>query len=137
MKKNIAIQGQIFVGMVLIIGSIIAIVGFLVIFLSGSLVTTSYGSKAVTVAQAAANAGAEDAMLQLARNSFSSFPATYSLPVGSTTANVQVGKDVPSAGFITITSTATFSSHKKVLRVVLSVDSSSTQVSVVSWQTVQ
>ncbi|MDR3402408.1 MAG: hypothetical protein P4L99_07910 [Chthoniobacter sp.] len=123
--------------MILLIGSVIAIVGVLVLFLSGSLADTSYGVKAEAVAQAAATAGAEDAMLQLARNSISTFPATYSIPVGSTTATVNVNVDTPSAGFITVTSTAIFSNHKKVLRVVLSEDSNTTQVSVVSWQNIQ
>jgi hypothetical protein len=129
-------KGQMFVGMVLLIGAIIAVVGFLVLFLSGSLVNTSYGVKAEAVAQAAATAGAEDAMLQLDRNSFSSFPVTYTLPVGSTTATVNVNTNTPSAGFITVTSTATFSNHVKVLRAVFSVDSN-TQVNLVSWQNIQ
>jgi hypothetical protein len=132
-KKN---KGQMFVGMVLLIGSIIAVVGFLVLFLSGSLVNTSYGVKAEAVAQAAATAGANDAMLQLDRNSFSSFPITYTLPVGSTTATINVNTNTPSAGFITVTSTATFANHVKVLRAIFSVDSS-TQVNLVSWQNIQ
>ena len=125
-----------FVGMVLLIGAIIAVVGFLALFLSGSLVNTSYGVKAEGVAQAAATAGAEDAILQLDRNSFVSFPVTYAVPVGSTTATVNVNSNTPSSGFVTVTSTATFANHIKVIRVVLSVDSSS-QVNQVSWQNMQ
>ena len=127
-------EGQMFVGMVLLIGSIIALVSLFLLFLSGSLVSTSYGLKADVTAQAAANAGAEDALLKLDRNSLS-FPATYTLPVGSTTATVSANTDTPSAGFITVTSTATFANHTKTVRVVLSTGGA--QMSVVSWQQVQ
>jgi hypothetical protein len=129
-------RGQMFVGMILLIGSIVAVVGLMLLFLSGSLVGTSYGIKAQAVAQGAATAGAEDALLQVERNSFASFPVTYTLPVGSTTATISVNTNTPSSGFVTVTSSATFSNHLKVLRVVLSV-SSSTQVNVVSWTQVQ
>ena len=125
-----------FVGMVLLIGSVIAIVSLLLLFLSNSLVNTSYGVKDDTVAQAAATAGAEDAMLRLDRNSFASFPTTYSVPVGSTTASVSVNTNTPSTGLITVTSTATTANHTKIVRVILSVNSN-TQVSVVSWTEVQ
>jgi hypothetical protein len=128
-------KGQMFVGMVLLIGSIIAVVGLMLLFLSGSLIGTSYGVKAETVAQAAATAGAEDALLQVERNSFASFPVTYTLPVGSTTATVNVNTNTPSSGLVTVTSSAIFSSHVKVIRVILSVNG--TQVSVVSWTQVQ
>jgi Flp pilus assembly protein TadG len=136
MTKEKNQKGQMFVGMVLLIGSIIAVVGLLLLFFSGSLIGTSYGVKAEAVAQAAATAGAEDALLRVERNTFSSFPVTYTLPVVSTTATVNVNTNTPSSGFVTVTSSATFSNHMKVLRVVLSV-SSSTQVSVVSWTQVQ
>ncbi len=129
-------KGQMFVGMVLIIGSIIAVVGVLFLFLSGSLVNTSYGIKAETVAQASATGGAEDATLQLDRNSFPSFPVTYSVPVGSTTATVNVNTNVPTAGFVTVTSTATFMGHTKSLKVPLSIDSNA-QVNVISWTQIQ
>jgi len=127
-----------FVGMVLLIGSVIAVIGLFLLFFSGSLVGTSYGLKAEAIAQAAATAGAEDAVLQIERNSFSSavFPVTYTLPVGSTTATVNINVNTPSSGFETVTSSATFANHVKVVQVVLSVDSS-TQVNVVSWITVQ
>ncbi len=135
-KGNISdTKGQMFVGMVLLIGSIIALVSLFLLFLSGSLVSTSYGLKADVTAQAAANAGAEDALLKIIRNSLS-FPATYTIPVGSTTATVYVNSNTPSAGFITVTSTATFVSHTKTVRVVLA-GNSTTQMSVVSWQQVQ
>jgi hypothetical protein len=129
-------KGQMFVGMVLLIGSIIAVLGLLFLFLSGSLVSTSYGVKDEAVAQAAATAGAEDALLRIERNSFSSFPTTYTLPVGSTMATINVNTNTPSSGFVTVTSSATFANHIKVLRVILSVNTS-TQASIVSWTQVQ
>lgn len=135
-QKQAQQSGQMFVGMVILIGSVIAIVSLLLLFLSNSLVNTSYGIKDDTVAQAAATAGAEDAMLRLDRNSFVSFPTNYSIPVGSTTASVSVNTNTPSTGFITVTSTATAANHTKIVRVVLSMGGN-TQVSVVSWTEVQ
>lgn len=124
-------QGQMFVGVVLIIGSVVALVGLLLLFLSGTLVSTSYGVKANAAAQAAATAGAEDAILKLERGALT-FPADYSISVNGTKAYVTAGDNEPSAGFVSVTSTATSAHHIKTIHVVLSVGSNS-QVSVVGW----
>lgn len=129
-------SGQMFVGMVLLIGSVIGIVSLFLLFLSGSLANTSYGIKYNAAAQAAAQAGAEDALLQLDRGSFVTFPASYSVPLDGTAAQVSVANNTPSAGFVTVTSTATVSNHTKIVRLVVSI-ADNTKVSVVSWTQVQ
>ncbi len=125
-----------FVGMVLLIGSVIAIVSLLLLFLSGALVSTGYGIKSSTAAQAAATAGAEDAMLQLERGAIASFPASYAISVNGTTATVLVGNDAPTAGFVTVTSTATVANHQSIVQVVM-VENTSSPMSVVSWKVLQ
>ena len=125
-----------FVGMVLLIGSVIGLVALLLLFLSGSLIGSSYGVKYNADAQAAATGGAEDALLRLTRGSITSFPASYSLPINNVTTQVNVANNTPSAGFYTVTSTATASFHTKVLRVVISTAPNG-QISVVSWTQVQ
>lgn len=127
-------SGQMFVGMVLLIGSVIAIVALFLLFISGSLVDTSYGIKDNAAAQAAATAGAEDALLRIDRNSFASLPASYSIPVNGATAQVSVAGIIP--GSVTVTSTATVSNHTKIVRLLISIGAD-TQVTVVSWTQVQ
>ena len=126
--------GQMFVGMVLLIGSVIAIITLFLLFISGSLIDTGYGIKYNAAAQAAATAGAEDALLRIDRNSLTSLPASYSVPVNGATAQVSVGGVIP--GSVTVTSTATVMNHTKVVRLVVSIGAD-TQVSVVSWTEVQ
>jgi len=123
-----------FVGMVLLIGSVIGIIALFLLFLSGSLVDSSYGIKYNAAAQAAAQAGAEDALLRIDRNSFAALPALYSLPVNGATAQVNVAGIIP--GTVTVTSTATVSNHTKTVLLVVSI-ANNTQVSVVSWTEVQ
>lgn len=125
-----------FVGMVLLIGSVIAIVSLLLLFLSGALVSTGYGIKNTTAAQAAATAGAEDAMLKLERGAIASFPASYTISANGTTATILVGNDAPAAGFVTVTSTATVANHESIVRVVM-VENTSSPMSVVSWKVLQ
>jgi Flp pilus assembly protein TadG len=125
-----------FVGMVLLIGSVIAIVSLLLLFLSGALVSTGYGIKSTTTAQAAATAGAEDAMLKLERGAIATFPASYAISVNGTTATVDVGNDTPTTGFVTVTSSATFANHESIVQVVL-VENTSSPMSVVSWKVLQ
>lgn len=127
-------SGQMFVGMVLLIGSVIAIVALFLLFISGSLVNSSYGIKYNAAAQAAATGGAEDALLRIDRNSFSSLPASYTVPVNGVTAQVNVAGLIP--GFVTVTSTATVMNHTKIVNLGVSV-AANTQVTVDWWTQVQ
>ena len=133
-------NGQAFLALTFFIGGILAVAGILIAFLALSSVNTGYGVAASARAEEAATAGAEDALLQLDRNAaFStavSGPYTVS-SASSTTATVTVAQNSPSAGLVTILSTATVSGHAKKISVVVSENAFTGQVSVVSWTDIQ
>jgi hypothetical protein len=126
--------------MTFFIGGILAVAGILIAFLAISYLDTGYGVAAAAKAEEAATAGAEDALLQLDR--YAAFSTVVSGPytvssASSTTATVTVTPNVPSAGLITILSTATVSGHAKKINVVVSENASTGKVSVVSWTNIQ
>jgi len=112
-------KGQAFLALVFLIGAIVAMVGVTLAFLAGSFADTGYGYQALAQAQAAANSGVQDALLQLDRNGSSWNPGTYTLAVGSTTATIIVQQNTPSTGYYTITSSATVSSRVRTVQVVV------------------
>lgn len=131
-------RGQAFLGLVLLIGGLALAVGITLAVVFNSVIDTAYGYRALTQAQAVATSGAEDALLQLDRNSnFTAAPPGYSVAVGSSTATVTVAAGAPSAGFDTITSAATVAGRVRKVSVVVAVNASTSQVSIVSWQIVQ
>lgn len=129
-------KGQAFLALTFFIGGILAVASILIAFLTLSYVNTGYGVAAAAKAEAAATAGAEDALLQLDRNAaFStavSGPYTVTSP-HSTAATVTVTQNSPSAGLVAILSTATVSAHTKKISVVVSENASTGQISVISW----
>ncbi len=129
-------HGQAFLALVLLIGGLALAVGITLAFVSNSFVDVGYGYRASLQAQAAATSGAEDALLQLARNAAFA-TTTYSFAAGNTTVNVSVTQNAPSAGFATISSTATVANHTRTLAVIAAVNASTSQVNVISWQVVQ
>jgi len=126
-------RGQAFLALIFFIGGIVLLIGITIAFLANSFIDSGYGYKAALQAEAVATSGANDAMLQLQRNSgFSS--GGYNMTVGSSTATVTVTQNSPSSGFITILSTATVSNRTRNVNVVLSLNATTSQTSVVSWQ---
>ena len=81
-----------------------------------------------------ASAGAEDALMRLARNKDFSSVSSYSVPVGSDSASVTVNQNSPVAGQAKIVSSATVFFQQRKLQVIVSVDSTTGQISLVSWQ---
>jgi len=123
---------------VFLIGTILMLAGVAIAFFANSYIDTGYGYKALVQAEAAAISGANDAVLQVTRNESNlPSPDNYSLTVGSTTASVTITQNSPSSGFVTVLSTATVSSRTRKIQVVLAVNASTSQTSVVSWQEVQ
>ena len=99
-------------------------------------IRTDYGLAASFRAQAVAESGVQDALLQLDRNpAFSS--GGYSLQVGSTTVTMSVTQNSPSSGFVTILSTATVAGHTKKLNVIAAKNATTSAISVVSSQNTQ
>lgn len=129
-------SGQTFLALVFLIGGIIALVGITLAFLVTSFIDSGYGFQASVRAEAIANSGIQDALLQLDRNaSFSN--SGYLLPVGSSTATVSVTQNSPSTGLVTILSAATVSGRVKKINVILSENSTTDQFSPISWQETQ
>lgn len=128
-------KGQSFLALVLLIGGIVALAGFAVAFFASSFVDSSYGYQASAEAEAAAMSGAEDALLQLDRNA-NFATSSYSLVVGSTTATINVAQNTPSTNFVSVSSTATVAGRVREISVILSKNSSTSQMTVVSWQEV-
>lgn len=135
MKKNE--RGQTFLALVFLIGGIILLVSVTLAFLTSSFIDTGYGYKASLSSQATAASGVQDAMLQLNRNINFSNTSGYSVVIGSSTATVVVTQNAPSAGFVTILSSANVSGHVKKINVILSESTTTNSLSVVSWQEVQ
>jgi hypothetical protein len=129
-------KGQAFLSLIFLIGAIVALAGITLAFFANSFVDTGYGYQASTQAEAIATSGAEDGLLQLNRYG-STAPASYTLPVGSSTATVTITQGSPSAGYATILSIATITSHTKKIDVVATVNASTSKVSVVSWTEIQ
>ena len=124
--------------LVFLMGGIVLLIGVTIAFFVNSLIDTGYGYKALVQADAAAASGANDAMLQIARN-YSTLPNpdSYNLVVGSTTVSVTITQNSPSAGFATVLSTATVANRTRKINVILSINASTSQASMVSWQQIQ
>ncbi len=117
----------------LLIGVIVILVSLTLAFFANSLVDTGYGYRASAQAEAVATSGVEDALLWLDRNpAFAT--SSYQVAVGSSTAVVSVTQ---AAGLATILSVATVSGHTRKMSVIVSINTTTDQPSVVSWQTIQ
>jgi len=134
MTRKGGTSGQAFLSLVLLMGGAMLLIGLTLAFIATSFIDTGYGYQALTQAQAAAASGAQDALLQLDRNA--GFGTTngyvYTVSVGSSTATVTVTQNAPSAGLVTIYSTATVANRTRNITVVASVNASTSQVAVVS-----
>ena len=129
-------SGQSFLALVIIVGGIVLAIGVYLTFVAVSFVNSEYGYQAAASADAAAMAGAEDALLQLDRNiGFSS--GGYSLAVGSTTATVTVTQNSPATNFITVLAKATVFANTRKVNVVLAKNASTSALTVTSWSEIQ
>src|SRR5262249_34925926 len=129
-------RGQSFLGLVLIIGGIVAAVGIFIAFLALSAGDTGYCYGASVDAEAVAIFGGQGGVLPLHRKLYF-FSGGYTLPVGSSTASVMVTQNAPSSGFATIVSSATVVGRTRKISVVMSIATTTDQASVVSWTETQ
>ncbi|MDO8664875.1 MAG: hypothetical protein Q7K44_05045 [Candidatus Liptonbacteria bacterium] len=127
-------QGQAALSFVFLIGVIVLSIGVAVAFLANSFLNSGYGYQAANRAMAVASAGAEDALMRLARNKDFSSVSSYSVPVGSDSASVTVNQNSPAAGQAKIVSNATVFFQQRKIQAVVSIDSTTGQVSLISWQ---
>ena len=126
-------KGQTALSLVFLIGGIAILVGVTLAFLTTSFLNVSSGFESGQRASAVANAGAEDGMLQLIRNKSFSDVSGYPVPVGSNSATVTVTQNSPVAGQATIVSNAVVSLYRRQVKAVVSIDSTTGQVNVISW----
>jgi len=127
-------NGQAALSFVFLIGVIVLSIGVAVAFLANSFLSSGYGYQAANRAMSVASAGAEDALMRLARNKDFSSVSSYSVPVGSDSASVTVNQNSPVAGQAKIVSSATAFFQQRKLQVIVSVDGTTGQISLVSWQ---
>jgi hypothetical protein len=137
-ENNSLRNGQAFLALTFFIGGILAVASILIATLALSSMDTGYGIAAASKADAAATTGAEDALLQLDRNSVFSNTTGYSvLSASSTTATVTVTQNSPSANLATILSTATVLAHTKKIQVIVSENIATGQINIISWTDIQ
>ena len=127
-----SLRGQAALSLVFLIGGIAILVSITLVFLVTSFIGVSFGFQASERASAVATAGAEDGLIQLARNKGFSDTTGYSVPLGSDSATVTVTQNSPSAGQATVLSTATVSGNRRRIRLVASVDALTGEVRVLS-----
>jgi hypothetical protein len=129
-------SAQGFLALVIFIGGILLVAGIALSVVVLTSINSGFGYQASEQAQSVATAGAQDALLQLSRNS--SFGSTgYTITVGSSTATITVMTSSPSSGYDTILSIATISGNTRKVSVVVSESTSTGQSGVVSWTNVQ
>jgi len=134
-RKNIGIAA---LPTILLISSILVEVVVVGVVLANALNNSRFSERVAAEAYAAANAGAEDAILRIIR--YKNCPATpgcpssYSLAVGSRSADVSIVDS--GGGVITIQSTGTASMRKKKIEVILGASSNTGEVSLQSFREV-
>lgn len=135
-------NGQAALSLVFLTGGIILLVGLSLAFLAISFINSSFAFQSANKALATASAGVNDAMVQLVRNKI--FAGTYCVPSPPSippcdkgSANVVVSQNNPSPGLVKIVSDATSFVSRRKIRAIVSINSTTTQVNLVSWDLVQ
>lgn len=124
-------SGQATLSLVFLIGGIILIMSVTLAVLVMSFLNSGYGFQAANRSLAAAQAGVQDAHLKLLRDN--ELTGTYSFANGSSTANVTVTQDSPSAGKVTVVADATFSGYTRKVQAIFAVNATSSEVNLISW----
>ncbi|MBI2011080.1 MAG: hypothetical protein HYS89_02560 [Candidatus Colwellbacteria bacterium] len=119
---------------ILLVSMIILELAIAVALTASSLSNTFYGERMASEALSAARAGAEDAIIRVIRYKncpTTGCPASYTVTVGSRTADVTIASD--GSGHITINSTGAAFTRKKKVQVILGVNSSTGEVKLQSF----
>ncbi len=111
------------------------IIAAVIAAIAAAFIDSGYGLQASSQAEAVATAGVNDAYLQLVRNSsFSSLGYTITVTNGSATVTVMQNSRAHTA---TVLSSAEVSNRIRKISAVFSINSTTGQVVLVSWQDVQ
>jgi len=117
-KKN---NGQAALATMLVIGGLISLIALTLVVIISSYISSSYGFQYSQRALAVANAGADDALIQLTRNKSFENQTGYTVNVSNDTATVQVIQNSPQSGQATIISIANVLNYKSGVRVIVSI----------------
>jgi len=117
-KKN---NGQAALATMLVIGGLISLIALTLVIIISSYISSSYGFQYSQRALAVANAGADDALIQLMRNKSFENQTGYTVNVSNDTATVQVIQNSPQSGEATIISIANVLNYKSRVRVIVSI----------------
>jgi len=117
-KKN---NGQAALATMLVIGGLISLIVLTLVIIISSYVSSSYAFQYSQRALAVANAGANDALIQLTRNKSFENQTGYTVNVLNDTATVQVIQNSPQSGQATIISIANVLNYKSRVRVIVSI----------------
>lgn len=128
-----SLTGQMMLSLIFLIGGVIITIGVALSVLGFSFITSITGYRAAILAEAAADSGANDAILQVVRN-FNFSSAGYTLPFTNVSDIVTVTQSTPSADETTIISLAQIGTIKQKIQVILSINPVSKKVDVISYQ---
>lgn len=128
-------KGQAALSLIFLIGGIALLVAVTLSLTAISFLNSTFAFQAANKAMSLATGGAEDALMQLNRNSAFSSIGGYSVPIGCANdcATVTVEQNSPAVNQATIVSTATSFASQRKIQVVVSIDPNTGQLSVVSW----
>ena len=132
--------GQAALAMVFLVGGIIVVVGITLAFLAISFINSSFGFQSANRALALASSGVADALVRLTRNFQFSDAVGYCVPEGGTVpcpsgaATVTIVPVANLPGQNLITSVASVGSNSRKIEVVVGINATTTQVSVLSWR---
>ena len=135
-------EGQTALSLIFVIGGIVLLFAATLAFLALSFLNSTYGFQAANRAEALAQGGVNDVMLQLARNkdfSSSGYCLPYNsgiptTPCPSGSVQITVTQNTPVTGQVTATADVTISRYRRKVQAVFAVDATSSLVELLSSQ---
>ena len=132
-------RGQAALSLIFLIGGIALLVAITLSLVAINFLNSTFAFQSANRAMAFATSGAEDALVQLNRNSSFASPGGYTVPAGcevgtANCATVLVTQNSPGANQATIMSTATSFASQRKIQVVVSIDPNTGQLNMVSWK---
>ncbi len=120
---------------VLMIGIIVVELGIALAFVIYLSNLSSYGVRLSQEALHAAQAGANDAILRTIKDKdFPTVGSVYTITIGRASIQITVSKNQPDTGQNTITAVATVLTRQKSIQAIISINSITGEVSVVSFE---
>lgn len=125
-------QGQAALSVILLIGGAMIAVGLTLLIVYISFINSSSSYQISQQTESTAVAGAEDGLMQLVRGKAPSSFSPYTVSLGSSAATVTITQNAN--GQAVITSVATIFGFLRTLQVIAAINSTTNQVTVISWK---